>query len=406
MKRSAKHIDIKNPQTVMPWVVDCVQRHYKRHDFRDMLIKHGMKKDDYYEVRRTHDRAALTPYCKAIAEDACRRIASRNLKLPEIKIRERVDQSSGKVRQIGNESAMQQVLDYIAVYGAMEIFDRRIVLAQVSSIKGRGQKLGVKLIRSFIGKDNRAAMYAKEHGMAYSRRSTFFCKLDIRKCFPSARLEAFMRLFERDCANGDLLWLWETLLKSHKVAGYSGFMIGALPSCWAIQYMLSFVYRKAMAMHYTRRGRSVRVFHKGVFFMDDMLLFGASRNRMRKGISELARYAKEMLELEVKGGWHIRRLHGGGREEAVDMMGYVVHADGRITIRKRLYKKIRRILLRYNAGGAFKLKQAKRACSYKGFLTNSCHGKVEKKYNAFRAIAQAAKVVGENDKTKAGAINV
>lgn len=364
-----------------------------------------MKRQDYYKAKRLHDKAAFVPYCKEISKDACERIRCRELALPEIKIRERVDQSSGKVRQIGNESAMQQVLDYIAVYGAMEIFDRRIVLAQVSSIKGRGQKLGVKLIRSFIKKDNHAAKYAEERGLAYLRRSTLFCKLDIRKCFPSARLEAFTRLFERDCANEDLLWLWETLLKSHKVGGYSGFMIDALPSCWAIQYMLSFAYREAMNMHYARRGKNIRVFHKGVFFMDDMLLFGTNRSRMRKGINEMSRYAKEKLELEIKDAWHIRRLHGGDREEAVDMMGYVVHADGRTTIRKRIYKKIRRILLRYNSRGTFKLKQAKRACSYKGFLSNSCHMRVEKKYKAFHAIAQAARVVGEHDKTKAGAIS-
>ena len=65
--KSAKHIDIKNQSVVLPWVIDCVQRHYKRHDFRDMLIKHGMKKADYYRAKREHDKYAFVPYCKNIS---------------------------------------------------------------------------------------------------------------------------------------------------------------------------------------------------------------------------------------------------------------------------------------------------------------------------------------------------
>ena len=45
MKRSCKNIDITDTETVYPWVLDCVLRHKKRHDFRDILL-FGMSRRD------------------------------------------------------------------------------------------------------------------------------------------------------------------------------------------------------------------------------------------------------------------------------------------------------------------------------------------------------------------------
>lgn len=426
MRRSAKNIDIKNSEVVLPWVVDCVMRHWKRHDFRDMLIKHGMPRAEYYAARKEHNKHACKPYCKSIAADACERIKNMKLNLPPITIKERRDPCNGKIRPIGNEGAIQQVLDYIAVYGAMDIFMRRIVIAQVSSIKDRGQKLGVKLIKSWIRKDNHAAQYAMDHNLKYSRKVVYFAKLDIRKCFPSARLEVFLKYFARDCANTDLIWLWEQLLLSHRVEGNQGFMIGALPSCWALQYLLSFVYRKAMDMHYARRGKQQKVFHKSTFFMDDLLLIGSNRRKMLAGINEIVKYTWENFGLQIKPSWNVVRLSSLSemdqakiiaesqpehwhyfklREKAIDMMGYIIHTDGSCTIRKRIYRRIRRGMLRYDASGRFNLKQAQRACSYKGYVKNSCNNRIDGKYSAWKAFAKAAKVVSAHSKMKAGAEN-
>lgn len=421
MKRSAKNINITNPLVVLPWVTDCIGRHYRRRDFRNLLIEHGLKKSEYYRIKRENDKASLAPYCLNIANTACSQIRSKNLSLSKITIRERRDPSNGKIRPIGNEGALQQVLDYIAVYSSMDIFRRRIVLAQVSSIKGRGQMLGIRLIRSWLKKDNSAAKYAKKHNLRYSRRITYFVKLDIRKCFPSARLEIFLEYFRRDCGNQDILWLWEQLLRSHRTDDNQGFMIGALPSCWALQYMVSYVYRKAMDMHYVRRGQAHKTFYKCAIFMDDILLLGSNCKQMRKGIKELISYTKEAFGLELKPSWHIEKLTspedmqsakaaGDSRvwheyrlkEKAIDMMGYIIHPDGSCTIRGRTFIKARRVILRFNRTGAYNLKQAERACSYKGYFKHSANYRLEKLYNIGRAFAEAAKVVSMNARLKAG----
>ena len=39
MKRKCKRIDITDFDTIRPWVDECIRRHKKRYDFRDLLIR-------------------------------------------------------------------------------------------------------------------------------------------------------------------------------------------------------------------------------------------------------------------------------------------------------------------------------------------------------------------------------
>ena len=69
----------------------------------------------------------------------------------------RYDQTSGKTRLIGCETALQQFYDYVAVRSCQEIWDRRLVQQQFSIITGSGQLYGVKLIKSYVDRENQAA---------------------------------------------------------------------------------------------------------------------------------------------------------------------------------------------------------------------------------------------------------
>lgn len=46
MRRSCKDINLRDYKTVLPWVWDCIKRHYKRFDFRGMLAKNGISRID------------------------------------------------------------------------------------------------------------------------------------------------------------------------------------------------------------------------------------------------------------------------------------------------------------------------------------------------------------------------
>ena len=363
MKRKCKHVDVTDVNTIKPWVEDCLRRHKKRYDFRRLILEHGIDKSTYEKAIAEKDFSLLLPVVANIAEDAAYRISIRKLELKPVRIREQQDKTTGKIRMIGCEDAMQQVFDYIAVNSCKEIWDARINIQQCSSIPGRGQIYGMSLIKKYVKADERAMRYARKHRKRYVRKCAYHTKLDVKKCFPNARLENFMRLFKRDCANEDIVWLWEELLMSHRVEGYQGFMIGALVSQWAAQYMLSFLYRKAMEIRY----RDKKAVGRMVMFMDDMLLTGRNRKALLYAVKELIGYAKEVLGFEIKENFAIHGLKATG----IDMMGYVVHQNGKVEIRSRNFIKARRIMIRWKAKGKLTLSQAKRLASYKGFFKHS-----------------------------------
>ena len=271
MKTYCKKIQL-NIETVMPWVLNCVGRHWRRYDFAKLLKEHGYIDDDTYITA-----------VRNIAEDAINRIKNRDLNIDPPQIREKIDATTGKIRMIGKESAMQQVFDYIAVYGCMDIFRARIVSEQASSIPDRGQIYGKEMIQRWVKKDNDAKRYAERHGYHYQPKFVYFCKLDIKKCYPSADTDVFLKLFRKDCGNTDLMWLWEQLIHSHRIGDYKGFLIGALPSQWASQYMISYIYRFARNQGKVRRNKFVPAIRHMLMFMDDMLIVGSNRNQLKKG---------------------------------------------------------------------------------------------------------------------------
>lgn len=122
MKRSCKRINITDVNTILPWVKICIEKHAKRHDFRKMLLHIGkMPREDYDTAISTHDYTLYDAPARNIAAEAAHRTAARDLRLRPVRYRERIDKSSGKLRLIGDEEAMQQIFDYIAVYAAQEI---------------------------------------------------------------------------------------------------------------------------------------------------------------------------------------------------------------------------------------------------------------------------------------------
>lgn len=397
---SCKNIDITNPEVVFPWVLDCIRRHIKRFDFRHLLISHGMPRAMYdaFVSSQGRDYTEITEYVRNIAVDATERIKRRDLGLHPVRIRIRQDRTSGKIRYIGDEEAMQQVFDFIAKNSCNEIWDRRILPQQVSSIKGRGQIVGINYIAGWIRDDNRYIRYCKSHKIRYTSKCKHHGKADVKQCYPSGRVEVFMSFFHKDCENDDILWLWETLLLSHRViiTGtdeiYMGFMIGSVISQWAMQYLISFAFRVVLEL---RNKRGARCVYHALTFLDDILVMGSSRKDVRSAINKLTAYAKDFLKLEIKPNWHIKCLDDCG----VDMMGFVIHRSGKITLRARNFVKNRRMYIRFRCrNGNISIEQARRICSQKGAIVNSNSQAVVKNYGLKDIFATAQRVVARHDK--------
>lgn len=365
MKRSCKNIDVTDWETDRPWVLDCIHRHKKRHDFRALLMKvGGMARRLYLVATAQNNPEPFEAPVDNIAKEAARRIKARDLNLPPIHIRERMDKSSGKRRPIGVASALQQVFDYIAVHSCADIWRRRIVPQQVSSRPGLGPIVGAQMLQRWKQEDNRAARWAAAHGQRYSKKTKYYVKLDIKKCYASLRVDRFMSLFRRDCGNPDILWLWETLLNTHHVDGYEGFLIGALISERACQYVLSFAWRYVMGLHKTRRGRSVQLVSNCLTYMDDIIITGGSRRDILRAVRLLTVYVRDELGLEIKPDWHIQEW----ATTPLDAMGYVIYDNGKMAVRPRVFIRARRVTRRA-ATGPIPLRRAQRVMSYKGYFT-------------------------------------
>ena len=87
MRRSCASVDLRNYKTLTPWVWDCIQRHYDRFDFRDVLFEYGISPDTYAEVLGSHDASKLYKAVEPIAKEAARRIANRDLELKPVRIK-------------------------------------------------------------------------------------------------------------------------------------------------------------------------------------------------------------------------------------------------------------------------------------------------------------------------------
>lgn len=374
MKKCCKNIDIKDVNTVRPFIRECVYRHKNKKKFKKLFKTLGT--DDLDEV--INKLASLTT--SAI------RARTVPIFIPTYCVK--LDSTCLKERLIGSETAYQQVFDYIAVRSCEELWRKRIVLQQCSSVKRRGQIYGVKMIRSYIVNDNKAFEYAKSHKLHYSRKCKYFVKLDVRHCYQSINHNILMNLLRHDIKNDDILYLWETLLKSYKtVDGCNGLLIGALPSQWEAQFILSFLYRYAMD--------NKSVSHT-VMFMDDMVLFSGNRRKLRQAVDSLIKYASDVLSLTIKPNWHIKKLTDCG----IDMMGYVVRVNGKITIRARNFIHARRLVLRYQRTGVLSYKQAKRLVSYKGFFKYSNCREVSQRMNLSTVFRNAQSIIGRIERKK------
>lgn len=126
MRTYCKGIDLTDPDTIEPWVNLCITdpKKRKRPGFVRLVTKYGG--------------------AHGIAVEISARIKCRDLSLPPIQYRNRIDKSSGKLRRLGVESAMQQCMNYVAVYALMPMLKAKVGAYQCASIPGRGQIYGKK----------------------------------------------------------------------------------------------------------------------------------------------------------------------------------------------------------------------------------------------------------------------
>lgn len=363
MKTYCKQVDITDPDTIEPWVYPCITDPKKRNrpGFKRLSSRYGG--------------------AHGIAVEITERIKRRDLDLPPIQYRNRIDKSSGKERRLGVESAMQQCMNYVAVYALMPMLKAKVGVFQCASIPERGQIYGKKVLEKWIRKDPKGTKY--------------YDKMDVRHCFESISCRTVRKLLERDIRkNPTLVWFVCALISTYE----SGLSIGSFLSQWLCNYVMSYAYHYASEqMCKVRRGKQQHLITHILMFMDDVIIFSASKRDIKLAAKQFEEYLFTQLGLCIKPNHHIKLT----AKEPPDMMGFVVSKEC-TTIRARTFVRARRALIRawrrLQAGLYIYLQNARRIVSYKGYFVHTNSQRIAAKLHLKEVFKAATKTISINSK--------
>lgn len=364
LRTYCKKSDPTDAAYIEPSVWGAFKGKWKRQDYGNLLAEYsGFSLERIREIAENAEHHLLAPAIRKMSEDIADRVIKRELNLEPVSYEKRIDGCSGKLREIGIEHPLHQVMEHVAVYCLRDLFDAKMEDCQYASIEGRGQEKGAAVISGWVQADNRAEAYCIEHGYRHNRSTEYYAQGDIKKCFPSIKREVAMRKLMHDVTKNDvLLWMVNDLLKLH----LNGLIIGSLLSQFLCNYLMSFAIREVYGLKKTRRGKPIKLVHHQLWYMDDFLITGPDRRNVKLAFGALGKYLKNEYGLELK-EYHVKRWSA----EPPDIMGYVIHCDGRITIRDRTFIKGKRAFVRAKKNGITTVHQARRIVSFKGRFRHS-----------------------------------
>lgn len=352
MKRYCKNVDITDRTLISRAVYKCLRRKYKRRDTLEyMRTVSGLKASQIYYIIKKYGYQAANWIVEMIIDIIQDEIIRGEISLPPIWYREKIDQSSGKVRRIGIQNVKHQLYDYIAVEAMQPIF-RRIGEHQYASIKGRGTLKGARTIRRWLK----------------NRKTRYYVKLDIRKCFESIDHDSLIGFLGKYIKNAPLMRLIETLIGMYE----QGVSIGSYLSQYLCNLYLSQLYHYIKEDLYkirkSKRGdKRKNLVKNALFYMDDILLTGTSSKDLAKACKMIAEKCQEM-KLEIKPNYSIRTCDG------IDMMGYRIFRT-HTEIRKKIFIRVRRAykkaLKHIKTRRAIGVRLARKCLSYYGYLKNT-----------------------------------
>lgn len=371
MKRTCKNIDITNEELITQAVYECFRPYKKRQraDARALFARAlNIPQREARKVLRERGER-YEEGIKRIVGWLQHKLVTRKLDLAPVRLEERIDPGSKKCRKISVLGIRQLMLDHVAVAGLKELA-KRIGEYQVSSIPARGAAYGKKAIERWLAKSS----------------NRYAVKLDIRDFYGSINREKLIAWLKKRVKNEGVLWLVTQLVYSCP----RGIAIGSYLSQTLANIYLSDLYHLVTERCRSKRG-SRQVTH-ALFYMDDMLLVGKNKRQLRYAACKLVERAGD-LGLQVKTNWQVHKIQ---REHPVDMMGYRF-SHGLTTLRKRVFKAARRVLLRaarqIRRGRGMGVQRARKLASYHGYTGSAACGGFMRRMGAGMIYKEAFNVI-------------
>jgi retron-type reverse transcriptase len=181
--------------------------------------------------------------------------------------------------RIVSEASFRDRIVHHSLVGALEpVFERIFIEHSYACRKGKGTHRAIKMAKKL------------------SRKFKYYLKLDIEKYFDNIRHDILLKLLSNQVNDQGIIWLCNILMREANVPGVPeneqrGLPIGNLTSqFWANVYL-------DPSDHIIICKHGVGGYLR---YMDDMLLFGNSKNELWKAESDIRLYLNNFLNLQVK----------------------------------------------------------------------------------------------------------
>lgn len=306
---------------------------YEEANIRKAIIRASEHKRNKKSVKRVLDN--MDEYIKRIQD----LLKSKSFKNSPMAITQIYEPLSKKTRDIHKPKFYpDQIVHWCVMLQLQPLIMRGMDSHNCGNIPKRGEAHIRRYLQKAIATDYKGTKY--------------FLKYDIHHFYQSVDHNILKAKLRRLIKDKDMLNLLDTLIDIDE----TGLPIGTYISQWLANY-----YLQALD-HYTREKLGARYMFR---YVDDVVILGPNKrklNRMRKLVEEFLHNEK----LEMKPNWVIAILF----KRNIDFVGYQFHRNGKITIRRRIWKNIRALILRIAHHG-LRLKRALRFMSYYGYIKNS-----------------------------------
>ena len=284
-----------------------------------------------------------------------------------------VDESSGKERILEVPSYFpDQIIQHALIDVTYPYIGRKFIDQTCCSIIGRGTLYASKLVRRYIRLGAR-----------------YFVKFDIRKYFPNINHDILKKQLRGIFKDKRILELYDEVIDSVE----DGIPIGNYTSQSLANLYLTpldrFIKEKLKIEYYVR-------------YMDDFIIMGRNRRKLEKMIEQIKKYIHDHLKLNTHDDEKVLSISYIGRDgkrhgSPIDFCGFRHYSD-HTTIRRRVYKRLRRCCLRQVSRPS--VQRAKRLVCYCGYLDHSDSCKAKSKYikaiNVSRKLLKGRMTYGKN----------
>lgn len=164
-----------------------------------------------------------------------------------------------------------------------------------------------------------------------------------------------------------------------------GLSIGTYTSQWLANYFLQ------EHDHFIREKLHPAYFYR---YADDVVILDGSRRRLFKIKDAIEEFLKGE-ELSIKHNWRIYPLD---ENNDIDFVGYRFKSNGKVLIRKRIWRNVRRCVAHIFHRG-ITLVYARRFMSYLGYIKNSCSHLIQARYITLikiKKLRNAIRIGGNN----------